>query len=143
VIALSDDKALLDVDRVHDWLASSYWCRGIERAQLERQIQHSHCVGAYEDGVQQGFARAITDHASFAWIDDVWVDAPARGRGIGRQMVGFFLKHPELLSVRRFALVTADAHGVYEALGFQSPLRPARWMERLTPEFEARVRAST
>lgn len=140
MICYSDDPARLDVGRIHGWLASSYWSPGIERSLVERAIAGSHCLGAYEDGGQIGFARAITDHATFGWIADVWVDADARGRGIGRAMVRWFLDHPGFAGIRRVGLVTADAHGVYEALGFRPPLRPERWMERLDPAYAAALR---
>ena len=142
MIELSDDKTRLDVARVHGWLAASYWSPGIERALVERGIAGSHCLGAYRDGEQVGFARAITDHATFAWIADVWVDEGARGQGLGRRMVGWFLDHPGFAGIRRVALVTADAHGVYEALGFHTLLRPERYMERLAPEFAAALKAA-
>ena len=142
MIELSDDAARLDVARVHGWLASSYWSPGIERALVERAIAGSHCLGAYDGADQVGFARAITDYATFAWIADVWIDEPARGRGLGRRMVGWFLDHPGFAGIRRVALVTADAHGVYEALGFQAPLRPERYMERLASDFAAALKAA-
>lgn len=137
MIELDDDPARLDVARIHGWLAASYWSPGIARTLVERAIAGSHCLGAYADGVQVGFARAITDHATFAWIADVWVDAPMRGRGLGRRMVGWFVDHPRLAGIRRIGLVTADAHGVYAALGFQPLARPDRYMERLSPEAAA------
>ena len=140
MIALSDDPALLDVDRIHGWLASSYWSPGIARDQVARQIAGSHCLGVYGQDGQIGFARAISDRASFAWIADVWVDEAARARGLGRRMVRWFLDHPDYAGIRRFALVTGDAHGVYAALGFHPLLRPERWMERLSPEYGARLR---
>ena len=142
MIELSDDPARLDVARVHGWLASSYWSPGIERALVERAIAGSNCLGAYDGDEQVGFARAITDHATFAWIADVWIDEAARGRGLGRRMVGWFLDHPGFAGIRRVALVTADAHGVYDALGFQAPLRPERYMERLAPDFAAALKAA-
>lgn len=141
MIEYDDSKARLDVARVHGWLASSYWSPGIERTLVERAIAGSHCLGAYADGVQVGFARAITDHATFAWIADVWVDGGVRGQGIGRAMVRWFLDHPGFAGIRRVALVTGDAHGVYAALGFHAPLRPERYMERLHPDAAARLRA--
>lgn len=143
MIALSDDKARLDVARVHGWLAGSYWSPGIERALVERAIAGSHCIGAYHPDLGQvGFARAITDHATFAWIADVWVDERGRGQGLGRRMVRWFLDQPSFAGIRRVGLVTADAHGVYEALGFHALLRPDRYMERLSPEASALLRAA-
>lgn len=139
---LDDDKGRLDVARVHGWLAGSYWSPGIARDTVERAIAGSHCLGAYDEGVQVGFARAITDHATFAWIADVFVDEAVRGRGLARRMVGWFLDHPRLAGIRRVGLVTADAHGVYEALGFHALLRPDRYMERLSPDAAALLRAA-
>ena len=141
MIELSDDKRRLDVPRVHSWLASSYWSPGIERSLVERAIAGSHCLGAYKDSDQVGFARAITDHATFAWIADVWIDERRRGAGMGRAMVRWFLDHPDFAGIRRFALVTGDAHGVYEAIGFHPPIRPERYMELLHPDAAARLRA--
>lgn len=143
MIELSDDQSRLDLERVHGWLASSYWTPGIAREAVERQNAGSHCLGAYhpEQG-QVGFARVISDRASFAWLADVWVDAAVRGQGIGRRMVRWFLEHPDYGTVRRFALTTADAHGVYAALGFAPLLRPERLMERLSPEFAAALKAA-
>lgn len=141
MIELSDERARIDVDRVHGWLASSYWTPGIARAQVARQIDNSHCLGAYHADLGQiGFARAISDRASFAWLADVWIDAPARGQGLARRMVRWFLDHPDYQTVRRFALNTLDAHGVYEPLGFGPPANPERLMQRLSPEYLARER---
>jgi GNAT superfamily N-acetyltransferase len=140
MIELSDDKARLDVARVHGWLAGSYWTPCISRELVERGIAGSHCLGAYRDGEQVGFARAITDHASFAWIADVWVDESERGHGLGRRMVRWFVEHPDFAGIRRIALATADAHGVYQALGFEQLARPDRFMERLSPDYVALLR---
>ena len=140
-IELSDDSARIDFDRVHGWLAGSYWSPGIDRALVERAARGSHVLGAYRDGVQVGYARAITDRATFAWIADVWVDEGGRGQGLGRRMVRWFLDHPDYAGIRRVALVTLDAHGVYERLGFHAPIRPQNYMERLDPDAAARLRA--
>ena len=134
MIQLDDDSARLDLDRIHGWLASSYWSPAIDRGLMERAFAGSHCLGAYRDGEQIGFARAITDHATFAWIADVWVDESVRGQGIGQSLVGWFVDHPRFTGIRRIGLVTADAHGLYEKLGFRALLRPDRYMERLSPE---------
>ncbi|QNE33106.1 GNAT family N-acetyltransferase [Sphingomonas sp. NBWT7] len=142
-IALSDDRVRIDVARVHGWLASSYWSPGIERGVVERAIAGSHCLGAYHhDRGQISFARMITDHATFAWLADVWVDAAVRGQGLGRRMVRWFLDHPDFAGIRRIGLTTADAHGVYAALGFTPLLRPERYMERLDPAFLAMLKAA-
>jgi GNAT superfamily N-acetyltransferase len=139
MIDLSDDKARLDVTRIHGWLASSYWSPGIAIELVERAIAGSHCLGAYgpaeTGGVQLGFARMITDHATFAWLADVWIDEAARGQGLGRRMVRWFLDRPDYRALRRIGLTTIDAHGVYAPLGFHPPLRPERYMERLAPAF--------
>lgn len=142
VIELSDDVARLDVDRIHGWLAGSYWCPGIARTQVERQIAGSHCLGAYHPELGQvGFARVISDRASFGWLADVWVDEAVRGHGLGRRMTAWFVEHPWYAGIRRFALTTADAHGVYAELGFRPLARPAMMMERLDPAFAARLEA--
>lgn len=143
MIELDDDKARLQVDKVHGWLASSYWTPGISRDLVERGIAGSHCLGAYRAEEQIGFARMITDHASFAWLADVWVEESVRGQGLGRRMVQWFLDHPDFAGMRRIALGTADAHGVYAALGFHPLLRPDRFMERLSPEYDAMLRGAT
>ena len=141
-IILSDDASQLQVDRIHGWLASSYWSPGIERALVERAIAGSHCLGAYRDDEQVGFARMITDHATFAWLADVWVDESVRGQGLGRRMVGWFLDHPSFAGLRRIGLVTADAHGVYAGLGFHPLVRADRYMERLAPGLADQLRTA-
>jgi GNAT superfamily N-acetyltransferase len=142
MIILDDDKARLQVETVHRWLASSYWSPGIERALVERAIAGSHCLGAYQDNRQIGYARAITDYATFAWIADVWIDEPARGEGLGRRMVQWFIDDPRFVGIRRFALTTRDAHGVYETLGFHSLIRPQNLMERLDADYTAMLRGA-
>lgn len=143
MIELSDDPARIDLDRLHGWLASSYWTPGIAREAVERQNAGSHCLGAYHAELGQvGFARVISDRASFAWLADVWVDESQRGQGLGRRMVRWFVEHPGYATVRRFALTTADAHGVYAALGFTPLTRPERYMERLSPQFAFMLQAA-
>ena len=141
-ITLSDDASRLQVDRIHGWLASSYWSPGIERALVERAIAGSHCLGAYRDDAQVAFARMITDHSTFAWLADVWVEKSVRGQGLGRRMVGWFLDHPSFAGLRRIGLVTADAHGVYAGLGFHPLVRADRYMERLAPGLADQLRTA-
>ena len=135
MIELSDDRARLDVDRIQGWLAGSYWSPGIDRAVVTRAIAGSHCLGAYRGGGQIGFARMVTDHATFAWLADVWVDEAARGSGLGRRLVQWFIDHPDFNGIRRVLLVTRDAHGVYAGVGFAPLARPDRFMERIDPAF--------
>jgi len=134
---LDDSRERLDIDRIHGWLAGSYWSPGIPRSLVERAIAGSHPLGAYRDGEQIGFARAITDHATFAWLADVWVAEAARGQGVGRAMVRWFVEHPRFAGIRRIALSTWDAHGVYAELGFTPLLKASNYMERLSPEARA------
>ena len=131
---ISTDAARLDVDAVHAWLAEeSYWAVGREREVTERAIAGSICVGAYGGGGEQaGFARVVTDRATFAWLCDVFVFDAHRGRGLARAMVQFVMDIPELATVRLWLLATADAHGVYTPLGF-APIDPERWMTRRNP----------
>lgn len=131
-ILLSDDKSLLQRARIHGWLSGSYWSPGIARAVVDRAIDESHCLGAYRGEDQIGFARMITDHATFAWLADVWVDEDVRGSGLGRRMVRWFIDHPDFVGLRRIGLVTRDAHGVYAALGFKALRRPGNYMELLS-----------
>jgi GNAT superfamily N-acetyltransferase len=142
MILLDDDKARLQVDRIHSWLAASYWSPGIERTLVERAIAGSHCLGAYRGDEQVGYSRMITDHATFGWLADVWVEESVRGQGVGRLMVQWFIDHPDFAGIRRLALVTADAHGVYEGVGFSALMRPERYMERLAPEFAAALKVA-
>jgi GNAT superfamily N-acetyltransferase len=142
MIDYSDDRARLDVPRIHAWLAGSYWSPGIARETVERALAGSHPLGAFRDGAQVGYARIISDRASFGWIADVFVDESVRGQGVGRGLVGWFLAHPDYRDLRRIALVTADAHGVYAPLGFHPLIRPDRYMERLHPDAEALLRAA-
>ena len=134
MIELDDSRARLDIATVHGWIAGSYWSPGIARDLFERALAGSHCLGAYQGGQQVGFARAITDHATFAWIADVWVAESHRGQGLARRMVSWFLDDPRFAGIRRVALMTMDAHGVYAELGFAPSLRPDFYMERMSGE---------
>jgi GNAT superfamily N-acetyltransferase len=132
MVEFDDNRERLDLIRIHGWLKSSYWSPGIELGLLERAIRGSHPLGAYDETGQVGFGRMITDYATFAWIADVWVDERLRGQGIGRGIVRWFLDHPQTAGLRRFALNTRDAHGVYAELGFTPLSRPHFLMEKLS-----------
>lgn len=137
-IAYSFDRADVDVDAVWTLLRASYWSPGIRREVVERAIEHSLVISALDhaDGPAEGgsgrrlvgFARLVTDRATFAWLCDVVVVEEWRGRGIGREMVRRLMAHPDVATLRRFCLATRDAHGVYAPLGF-GPVPPDRWME--------------
>jgi GNAT superfamily N-acetyltransferase len=129
-LSISDDPALLDLDRVCAWLASSYWANDRPRELVQRSLAGSINYGVYApDGTQLALTRVITDRATFAWLCDVVVDEQWRGRGIGTWLVGAVVDELRELDIFRVVLTTRDAHGVYAALGFE-PLRvPQTWME--------------
>ena len=119
----------MDFPRVHGWLTTTYWSPGIALEKVERAAGHSALViGAFEDGVQVGYVRVVSDQTTFAWVCDVFVDEAFRGRGIARAMVAFAMADENLQGLRRWVLATTDAHGVYAALGFQPIPNPERWM---------------
>jgi GNAT superfamily N-acetyltransferase len=118
-VVVSTDPARLDFDLVHRFLSEeAYWSPGVPREVVERSIDASIAFGAYRDGAQVGFARAVTDRATFAWLADVFVVSGERGSGIGKLLVEAALAHPELQTLRRWVLATADAHELYARYGF-------------------------
>jgi len=122
------------IDVVHAFLAASYWARGIPRATVKRSIEGSLCFGLYDaSGRQLGFARVVTDFATFAWVGDVFVLEEARGRGLAVWLMEVVAAHPDLQGLRRWGLVTRDAHGLYEKFGFAAPANPAGLMEIARP----------
>jgi GNAT superfamily N-acetyltransferase len=128
---VSDDKTLLDTERVHDWMSrESYWAAGRTREVTERSIEHSLCVGLYapDGGGQVGFARIVTDYATFCWLSDVFVDAAHRGNGAGTFLVQATLGHPHVVGLRT-VLMAAPGRSLYRRLGFGGLIRPERWME--------------
>jgi GNAT superfamily N-acetyltransferase len=127
---VSDDPERLNPATIHRFIAGeSYWAPGIPEGTLARAMANSLCFGMYRAGDQVGFARAVTDRATFAYLCDVFVDAAHRGAGLGRWMVECVLAHPDLQGLRRIALVTRDAHGLYRPFGFKPMPDPARYME--------------
>lgn len=129
---ISLDPARLQLDRVHAWLAGSYWSPDIRKDVVVRAFERSLVAGAYSGGVQLGVARIVTDEATFAWLCDVYVDEAARGRGIARAMVAALLAEPRLATIRRCCLATRDAHALYRGLGFV-PVPAANWLELRGP----------
>jgi len=129
-LLISDDLKLLDRALIHRFLSErSYWAQGIPRETVDRAIDHSLCFGLYQDGRQTGFARVVTDTATFGWLADVFVVEDQRGRGLGKRLVAAVLAHPQLQSFRRFMLGTLDAHGLYEQFGFTPLKEVQRFME--------------
>ena len=126
---VSDDPDLLDLDAVCDFLSRSYWADKRSRATIERSIKHSLNFGVYEGSRQIGFARVITDRAVFAYVCDVFIHEDYRAHGLGKWMMKSIMSHPELQGLRRWCLVTRDAHGLYSQLGFAELYDPRRWME--------------
>jgi GNAT superfamily N-acetyltransferase len=119
-----------DLDVVHGFLRDSYWSPGIARDVVVRACASSVCAIARDEaGALVGFARLVTDRATFAWLCDVFVLPAHQGRGIARALVAALRAHPELQGLRRWLLATRDAHGVYAALGFTMLAEPERWME--------------
>ena len=117
----SDQKALLDIEAIHQYLSvESYWAKGIPLSTVKRSIENSLCFGIYKDQEQIGFARWITDKATFAWLCDVYVKENYRGLGLSKKLMSFMIFHTDLQGLRRYQLATLDAHGLYEQFGFSA-----------------------
>lgn len=129
---ISTDKARLDLDLIHDYLNNqSYWAQGRPLATVQTSIEHSLCFGVYHDGQQVGFARVVTDYATFAWLCDVFVLESHRGQGLGKRLVEAVVAHPELQTLRTFLLATRNAHDLYRRYGgFETLPAPEKWMRR-------------
>lgn len=126
---VSTDRRKLDLDVIHSFLTNCYWCPGIPRAVVARSIRGSLCFGVYVDKRQVGFARVITDYATYGYLADVFILEGHRGHGLSKWMMQCIMRHPALQNLRRWSLVTRDAHGLYEQYGFVRPARPERYME--------------
>lgn len=130
---ISSDRADLDLDAVHRFLSSSYWAQGIPRSLFEKSVANSLPFGLFHGKEQIGFARVITDRATFGYLADVYVLKTYRGRGLGRWLVETVLAHPELQNLRRFLLVTRDASSLYEPFGFVPLGKPDSYREIVRP----------
>jgi GNAT superfamily N-acetyltransferase len=132
---LDTDPARLDRDAIFASLTGSYWAGGIPRATFDRSLDHALNFGLYApDGAQAGFARVVSDFATVAYLGDVFVLEPHRGRGLSKWMMACIMGHPDLQGLRRWILLTRDAHGLYAQHGFTPLASPARWMERHDPD---------
>ncbi|MCC8408060.1 GNAT family N-acetyltransferase [Mucilaginibacter sp. UR6-1] len=126
---ISTDKSRINVDVVFNYLSNeSYWAKGMPFEKLRVAIDNSMCFSIYNSGDQAGFARVVTDKATFAYLCDVFVLKQHRGMGLSKWLVQTILSHPELQGLRRWLLATADAHGLYKQFGFEVINNPERWM---------------
>ncbi|MHC1480513.1 GNAT family N-acetyltransferase [Frateuria aurantia] len=134
-VRISTDSSELDIAMIHGFLCGeSSWSRGISRPRLEQAVANSLCFGAYRDGRQVGFARVVTDRATFAYLCDVFVVAAERGRGHARALLEAVTNHPQLQGLRRFSLASSSARDLYASYGFAPPLHPSSLMEKFDPD---------
>jgi GNAT superfamily N-acetyltransferase len=131
---ISTDPKRLDVAVVHAYLTQSYWSPGIPRAVVQRAIDHSLCFGLYHGAQQVGFARVVTDQATFAYLADVFVLEAHRGKGLSKWLMQVVMAHADLQGLRRFMLATKDAHALYQQFEFRELANPMVMMEILKPD---------
>lgn len=131
---ISTDQRRLDIEVIQGFLStSSYWAVGRSLETVKRSIEHSLAFGVYKDKSQVGFARVITDYATFAWLADVFVLDAFRGQGLGKWLIEVITSHSDLQGLRRWVLATKDAHELYRRVGFTELEDPKRWMEKRDP----------
>jgi GNAT superfamily N-acetyltransferase len=131
---ISTDQDRLDIDAIHAYLSRSYWAEGIPVETVAKSIRESLSFGLFDTNTQVGFARVITDKATFAYLCDVYVLETHQGQGLGTWLMETVCSHPDLQGLRRFVLVTRDAHGLYEKFGFTQLEAPERYMEIARPK---------
>ena len=131
---ITTDPTRFDIDAIHAFLSRSYWSPGVPKAIVERAIAHSLCFGVLHGKEQVGFARVITDRATFAYLADVYVLEAHRGKGLSRRLMEAVMHHADLQGLRRMLLVTRDAHGLYAGYGFKPLAVPDRMMEIHRPD---------
>jgi GNAT superfamily N-acetyltransferase len=130
---ISTDKERLDIAAIHAFLTTSYWAAGIPVEIVKRAIEHSLNFGLFQNDQQVGFARVITDYATFAYLADVFISEPFRGQGLSKWLMQVIVAHPDLQGSRKWVLFTRDAHGLYKQVGYTSLANPERAMERNFP----------
>ncbi len=134
---ISTDPERIDINALYRYLHDeAYWSQGIPRDVIERSIRHSLCFGVYDGDAMVGFARVISDYATFAYLGDVFVLPDHRGKGLSKKMMEAISNHPDLQGLRRFHLVTRDAHGLYSRFGYRIVAEPGRHMEKVAPARE-------
>lgn len=126
---MDDQRSRIQLDVVHGLLKNTYWAKEIPYKTVAASVESSLCFGVYREEAQVGFARVVTDQATFAWICDVIIDEKHRGQKISVELMKFILSHPNLQGLRRICLATKDAHGLYEKFGFKVTETPKNWME--------------
>ena len=131
---LSTDRSKIDVEIVHRFLTHSYWAESIPLEVVEKSIDHSLCFAIYRHQKLVGFARVISDFATFAYLADVFIVPEERGKGLSTWLIETIMNYPELQGLRRFTLATRDAHGLYERFGFTLFDKPERWMQKHDPD---------
>ena len=134
MITIDSNPARLDMDVIHGYLTSSYWAKGISRELVERAVRNSLCFGVYDGDRQVGFARLVTDQATFAYLADVFILESHRGRGLSKKLMAQIAADPRLQGLRRWVLATRDAHGLYARFGFTPLANPQRFMELHNPD---------
>ncbi len=127
--SITTDPGRLDIDAIYAFLSRSFWAEGIPKETVEKAVANSLCFALFDGDAQVGFARAVTDRATFAYLCDVYVLETHRGLGLGKWLIETVMAHPDLQGLRRFQLVTRDAHGLYSRHGFETPINPERHME--------------
>jgi GNAT superfamily N-acetyltransferase len=127
--SISTNPKRLDLDAIHRFLSRSFWAEGISKKLVAKSISNSLCFGLFHEREQVGFARIITDRATYAYLCDVYILESHRGKGLSKWLIEAVMAHPDLQGLRRFQLVTRDAHGLYEPFGFRTPENPERHME--------------
>ena len=141
---VSDDRRRLDIAAIHRFISGeSYWAAGISVNLLTRAVANSLCFGLYRDGAQAGFARVVTDRATFGYLCDVYVEREHRGSGLGKWLVACVLEHPDLQGLRRIALMTRDAHDLYTPFGFRTMPESTRYLEIHRPDVYRTAEAKT
>ena len=126
---ITTDRSRMQIDTIHRFLQKSYWASKRTQEVIRKSIDHSLPFGIFAGEKQVGFARVVTDFATFAWIADVFVDEEFRGQGLSKWLMESMMGHPELQGLRRWVLATKDAHSLYSQFGFTSLNKPERWME--------------
>ncbi len=132
---IDTDKRRLDLAAIHKFLSQqSYWATNRTLEQTLTAVENSDCFGVYKSREQVGFARVVTDRATFAYIGDVYIVEQHRGQGLSKWLIQVIVEQPDLQRLRRWLLATRDAHGLYEQYGFSELKHPERWMEKPAPD---------